>query len=194
MAASSSSAVPTSSPRPDSAMMRAGIFRIGAERDHVVGDAPHRAHQQVIEREEHQRRGDAGDHQRQQQNVDRERPHRLAQRRFVENDLEKLAVRHRRRPDHAHHVVGHAEQQRAEGIHDGVPPPHIAHVDILRDRRRHVGGGEHAALVAHLHRDRARADAFEDLLGETLRAPCRWARHRAPARRCARRPADRSAS
>ena len=40
----------------------------------------------------------------------------LAQRRLVEHDLEELAMRHRRRPDHAHDVVGLAEQQRVEGV------------------------------------------------------------------------------
>ena len=45
-----------------------GIFRVGAERDHIVGDAPHRPHQQVIQRQEDQCRGDARNHQRGEKN------------------------------------------------------------------------------------------------------------------------------
>ena len=145
------------------------IFRIGAERDHVRGDPPHRPHQQVMQREEHQHRGDAGDHQRQQQDVHGEGQHRLAQRRFVENDFDELAFRHRRRTDEPHHVVRLAKQQRVEGVHHGAPPRHVAHVDVLLDLRRHVGSGQQAALGAHLHRHGARADAFQDLLRQTLR-------------------------
>ena len=53
-------------------MMRAGFS--GSARNAIMlrGDAPHRPHQQIMQREEHQHRGDAGDHQRQQQDVDRE--------------------------------------------------------------------------------------------------------------------------
>ena len=170
MAASSSSAVPTSSPRPGFGDDAHGVLRIGAEGDHVVGDAPHRPHQEIGEREKHQRRGDAGDHQREQQDVDREGPHRLLQRQLVEHDFEKFAMRHRRRAHHAHDVVGLAEQQRVEGVHDGAPPGDAAHVDILRDALDGtVRGSEHAALVAHLDRQRARADALQDLLGEAFR-------------------------
>ena len=35
--------------------------------------------------------------------------------------------------------------------------------------RRHIGGGEQAALGAHLHRHRARADAVQDLLRQAFR-------------------------
>ena len=75
----------------------------------------------------------AGDEQRQQQDVDREAQHRLAQRRLVEHDLDELAA-HRRRADHPHHVVVAAEQ-RLEGIDDGAMPRHVAHVDVVVDRR-----------------------------------------------------------
>ena len=101
MAASSPSAVPISSLRPEFGDDARRILRIGAERHHVLGDAAHRPHQQIMQREVDQRRGDAGDHQRQQQDVDREGQHRLPQRRLVQHDFEELAVRHRRRPDHA---------------------------------------------------------------------------------------------
>ena len=40
---------------------------------------------------------------------------------------------------------------------------HVAHVDVVMDLRRHVGDREQAALRAHLHRHRARADAAENL-------------------------------
>ena len=52
---------------------------------------------------------------------------------------------------------------------DGAPPRHVAHVDVVLDLGRHVGGGQQPALVAHLHRHRARADAVENLLGQAFR-------------------------
>ena len=48
-------------------------------------------------------------------------------------------------------------------------PGHVAHVDVLVDRGRHVGDGEQPALLADLHGDGARADAVEDLLGQAVR-------------------------
>ena len=65
-----------------------------------------------------------------------EAQHRLAQRRLVEHDLDELAA-HRRRSDHPHHVAVDAEQ-RLERIDDGAMPRHVAHVDVVVDRRRHL--------------------------------------------------------
>ena len=87
---------------------------------------------------------------------------------FVENDLEEVAA-HRRRADHAHHVALLAGEQGLERVHDRVPPGPLPHIDVLRDFGRHVGGGEQAALIAHLHRNRARADAVENLFREAFR-------------------------
>ena len=160
--------VPTSSRRPEFGDDARRIFRVVAKRHHVLGDAPHRPHQQIMQREVHQHRGDAGDQQRQQHDVDGKFQHRLAQRHLVEHDLEKLAA-HRRRPHHAHDVIRLAGDQGVEGVDDRPPPRHRAHIDVLVDRRRQVGDGQQAALIAHLHRHRSGADAFEDLLGEALR-------------------------
>ena len=117
--------------------------------------------------EEQQHRRDAGDRQRQHQDVDGERPHRLAQRSLVENDLEEIAT-HRRGTDHAHHVTRFAGEQGLECVDDRVEPGPLPHVDVLRDFGRHVGSGEQAALVAHLHGDSARADAVENLFREAF--------------------------
>ncbi len=121
-----------------------------------------------MDRKEQQHRRDAGDRQRQHQDVDGERPHRLAQRSLVEDDLEEVAA-HRRGTDHAHHVTLLACQQGLECVVDRVQPGPLPHVDVLRDFRRHVGSREQATLVAHLHGDRARTDAVENLFGEAFR-------------------------
>ena len=145
------------------------IFRVGAERDHVAGDARHRPHQQIMQREEHQRRADAGDHQRKDQDVGGDAPHRLGQRRRVQHDLEELTLHHRRRSDQTDDVARLGEQQRVERLHDGGPPFDVAHVDVLGDLRGHVVDRQQAPLVAHLDGHRVRADAVEDHLGEALR-------------------------
>ena len=121
-----------------------------------------------MQREEHQHRGDAGDRQRQHQNVYGERPHRLAQRRFVENDFEEVAA-HRRGSHHAYHVARLASQQRIERVDDRLATTTLPHVDVLRDLGRHIGSGEQAALIAHLHRHGARADAFQNLVRQAFR-------------------------
>ena len=114
-------------------MMRAGFSGLVAERRHVGGDAAQRPHEQLMQRDIDQRRGDAGDQQRQQQDVPGEAQHRLAQRLLVEHDLDELAA-HRRRADHAHDV-GVVAEQRVEGVDDGAVPAHVAHVDVVVDGR-----------------------------------------------------------
>ena len=99
-------------------MTRSAVFRIGAERDHIGGDAAHRPHEQIMQRQINQRRGDAGDDQRQEQNVGRIAQHRLAQRLLVHHQIDIFAA-HRRRTDHAHHVVLGVEHG-GERIDDGV--------------------------------------------------------------------------
>ena len=60
--------------------------------------------------------------------------------------------------DHPHDVAVDADQ-RLKGIDDGAMPRHVAHVDDVADGRRHLRGRQQAALLAHLHRHRAGADA-----------------------------------
>ena len=69
-----------------------GILRVGAERHHVGGHAPHRPHEQQMQREIDERRGDRRNDQREHEDADREIHHRLAQRRLVEHDLDELAA------------------------------------------------------------------------------------------------------
>ena len=144
------------------------VFRIGAERHHVRGDAVERAHEQVMQGEVDERRRDRRDQQRDQEHVARIPPHRLAQRAFVDHDLDELAA-HRRRPDRPDDVVVAVEQKGAERLDDGRPRAHVAGIDLLLHLAGEIGRGEQAALLAHLHRHRPGADAVEDLLGEALR-------------------------
>jgi len=143
-----------------------GIFRIGAERHHIRGHATHRPHQQPVQRQIDERGGDRRDDQRQEQDADGKIHHRLAQRRLVDHDLDEFAA-HRSLPHHPHHV-GVAGDQRVEGLDDGAVPRHVAHVDLVGDRMRHVPGREQAAVLAHLQGDSARADAFQNLPRDRL--------------------------
>ena len=96
--------------------------------------------------------------------------HRLAQRRFVENDFEELACRHRRRPDHAHDVVRLAEQQRIESRRRWRATTITLRISTscaIVDG--HVGRGQQPALVAHFHGHRARADAGENAPRQAFR-------------------------
>ena len=147
-----------------------------------------------MQRKEHQHRGDAGDRQRQQQDVHGERPHRLAQRRFVENDLEKIAA-HRRGADHADYVAGLASQQGVERVDDRTATRITCRISMsCAMLGRHVGRSEQAPLIAHLHRHRARADAAENLVRQTFRHHAAWCGVEHERRRVRGGQADRSAS
>ena len=143
-----------------------GILRVVAERRHVGGDPVQRPHEQVVQRQVDQRRGDGGDDQRQQQDVRRELQHRRAQRLLVHDDLDELAAA-RRIAEHADDLVV-VRQQHREGMHDGAMPGHVAQVDVVIDRRRHVADHQQAALLPHLHGDGARADRVEHLPGQMV--------------------------
>ena len=143
-----------------------GIFRIGAEPHHVGGDPVQRPHEQIVQRQVDQRRGDRGNDQRQQEDVRRELQHRRAQRLLVHDDLDELAAA-RRIAEHADDLVVGRQQDR-KGMHDGAVPGRVAYVDFVIDRRRHVADHEQAALAAHLHGDGARADRVEHLPGQMI--------------------------
>ena len=172
MAASSRSAVPISSIRPDSTMMRSGIFRVGAKRRHVGGDPPHRPHEQIMQRQIDQRRCDAGDQERDQKQVDRIAQHGVAQRRLVDNDFDIVAA-HGGRTDDPHHAFL-AVEHHLEGVDDRIEGVDMAHVEIVGDRRRRFADGEQPPLRAHLHGDGARPDAVEDLLGQAVGHHAVW--------------------
>ena len=114
-----------------------------------------------------QRGGDGGNDQRQDEDADGKIHHRLAQRRLVQHDLDELAALGG--GPHDPHDIAVRASQRVEGIDDGAVPGHVAHVDVLVDRWRHVRHREQAPLLAHFHGDRARADALQDLLGGGFR-------------------------
>ncbi len=142
------------------------ILRLGAERHHVCGDPVQRPHEQIVQRQIDQRRGDGGNDQRQQKDVRRELQHRRTQRLLVHDDFNELAAA-RRVAEHANDVVV-GGQQDPEGIDDGAMPGHVPHVDLVVDRRRHVADHQQPALRTHLHGDGARADRVEHLLGQAV--------------------------
>ena len=65
-------------------------FRILVKGDQARGQPPHRPHEQIMQRQIDQRRGQHRDHQRDQQQVAGKPVHRLAQRRLVDHDLDEL--------------------------------------------------------------------------------------------------------
>ena len=92
--------------RPDPAR---GILRVVAKRHHVGGDAPHRPHQEVVQREEQQHRGDDADQERYKEDVAGEAQHGCAQRRLIEDDFDEVTP-HRGRTKHPHDVVGRSPE------------------------------------------------------------------------------------
>jgi hypothetical protein len=80
---------------------------------------------------------------------------------------------HRRRSDDTHHV-GVGAQQRVEGIENRAMPGHVAHVDIVTDRRRHFRHCEQPPLPADLHRYRAGPDRIENLPRKIVRHHAAW--------------------
>ena len=144
------------------------IFRVAAERDHVVGDAMHRPHEHVVQREIEECARDHRDDQRYPDHVARIAPHRPPQRTLVDDDLEEVAA-HRGRADHPHDVGVAAQQQGVERAEDRPDHRHVADVDVLADLFFDVDGGEHPALLVDPHRQHAGADAVEQALGEAAR-------------------------
>ena len=111
-------------------------FGIFVETDQARGQPPHRPHEQEMQRQIDQPRGQRRDPERDQQQVAGEPVHRLAQRQLVDHDLDELRAA-RRRADHADRLVA-ALQHGLEGIDDRRPHRHGSHVDIVIDRRRQV--------------------------------------------------------
>ena len=71
-------------------------FRVFVEADQARGQPPHRPHEQIMQRQIDQRRGQHRDRQRDQQQIAREAVHRLAQRQLVDHDLDELRAAGRR--------------------------------------------------------------------------------------------------
>ncbi|MGY3583835.1 hypothetical protein ACVIF9_002512 [Bradyrhizobium sp. USDA 4350] len=142
-------------------------LRILVEADQARGQPPHRADEQIMQRQIDQAGGQAGDQERDHQNVAREAVHRLPQRFLVDHDLDELRLA-RRGPDHADGLVTVLEHD-LEGIDDRRPYRHGPHVDIMVDRGRQVSAGEQAALLAELDGDGAGADAGQDLPRQRIR-------------------------
>ena len=71
-------------------------FGVFVEADEIRGQPPHRPHEQIMQRQIDQRRGEDRDRQRDQQQVAGKPVHRLAQRLFVDHDLDELRAAGRR--------------------------------------------------------------------------------------------------
>ncbi len=142
-------------------------FGVFVEADQTGGQAPHRPHEQIMQREIDQRRGQNRCQQRYPQQVAGEHVHRPAQRRLVDDRLDELRAAGRR-PDHADGLVAGLEHH-LERIDDGGPHRHRSHVDVMIDCRRQVGAGQQPALLTHLDGDRAGADAAEDFARQRIR-------------------------
>ncbi len=144
-----------------------GIFRVLPEAHHVRGQPVQRAHEQVVQREIDQRRGDRRDQQREQQDVAREREHLRAQRALVDHDLDEIGAR-RPLPDDAHHIRVGADDQCGKRIPDGTHRCRFAQIDVVMNFMRQVAGGEQLALIAGFDRHHLGAQAVENLLHDVL--------------------------
>lgn len=141
-------------------MMRAELG-ILVETDQARGEPPHRPHEEIVEREVDQARGQGRDDQRDHHDIAGEAVHRLPQRLLVGDDFDELGIAHAGADDADGLVAG--LQHHLERAGDRLPRRHVAQVDVVLDRGRQVVAGEQPALLAHLDRDRARIDAFQDL-------------------------------
>ena len=142
-------------------------FRVFVEPDQVCSQPPHRPHEQIMQREIDQQGGEGCDPKRHHQEIARKTIHRLPQRQFVDHGLDELPAAGCG-PHHADGVVA-GLQHGLEGIDDRRPHRQRPHVDVMVDRRRQIGAGEQAALLSHLDRHRAGADAFENLPRQRIR-------------------------
>ncbi len=136
------------------------------ECDKVRSDAAHRPHEQVVHREVDQRHGHDRDRNRDRQQVAGKPVHREPQRLLVDHDLDELPLA--RGPNHTNGVVVGLEH-RADRFRDRRPRRDRAHVDVVIDHRRDVIHREQPALLAHLDRDRTRADALQHLPRQFVR-------------------------
>ena len=113
-----------------------GVFRIGAERHHVAGDPAHRPHEQVMQRPDRPAprrcRMISSDSS---SRIRRIAQHRLAQRRLVHDELDEFAA-HRRRADHAHHVISCSSSIVLNASTIDIEGVDVAHVEVVGDRRR----------------------------------------------------------
>ena len=142
-----------------------------AEGDDARGQPAHRPDHQRPQRRPQHAGHHGGDDQRQDEEVARNAPHRLDQRRFVERHVDRRAVA-LRPPDHPHQRSGLGEQ-RAEG--------RLAGHRHRRDRRfrpsrrpRRLGllrVGDQPPPVGQGDDDRLGVDGVEDLVGESRAAP-----------------------
>ena len=139
-------------------MMRSAFSGIGAERHHVGGNPAHRPHEQIMQRQIDQRRGEAGDQQRHQQEVARIAQHGVAQRRLVHDELDKLAA-HRRRTDDPHRIflLVLSIVLNASTIGAKVSTWRMSKTSLIGGSATSLGCSSRWVLT-HLHGHRVRAD------------------------------------
>ena len=92
----------------------AGVLRVLAEAQHVAGNAHHRLHQQAVEGEVDERRGDHRDDHRQPQDVEAVADHGRPQRRLRQHHLDEVAGAHAGLADHPDDaaLLGHENAER----------------------------------------------------------------------------------
>ena len=141
------------------------ILRIVAELDHALGDAPHRAHQQSVQADEDQHRGDQGDHDRQRQDAPGIVVHRGLHRSFVENRLDHH-VRCGRDRAHDADRPPVPRPQRHEGVGDQRQRRRLAQIERRVHDRRHAAAEHQAARIPALDDDRIDHRPRQELLLE----------------------------
>ena len=160
--------MPISSVRPEGTTTREGFSGILAEADHVRGQPVHRPHEQIVQREIDQRRGDRRDQQREQQDVAREAEHRLRAAGPSSITISMKSVPGGPCPTTRITSVSEQKSSVLQRIPNGAHRGWIAQVDVVMDLMRHVVDGEQLALVAHLDRHGLGAEAVENLLDHVL--------------------------
>ncbi len=150
-------------------MTRAGFSGRVAERRHVGGDPAQRPHEQVMQREIDQRRGDRRRSAATAAGCCSEKRSIASRSGFSSSMISTNSPPIGAGPT-TRMTSASLREQRVEGVDDGAVP---ATRRACRCRWSTAGGisvdREQAALLAHLHGDRARADRVEDLARHRLR-------------------------
>ena len=129
------------------------IFRLLTKSHHVFRDTHHRHHQRPVERKEHQRCGEDGNDDRQEQDIAGIDEHRLPQRRVVDHDLDELTAAKSRAAGHGHRAAA-PENQGLEGVVTQFQPRGATQIITCDDHVLHGAGQEQFTPVVTLERDR----------------------------------------
>ena len=142
-------------------------FRILVKADEAFGQPSHRPHEQEMQREIDQRRGQNRNRQRDQQQVAGKPIHRLTQRGLIDHHLDELPAAGRR-PDDADRLIAGLEHH-LEGSDDRGPGRQRAHIDVVVDGARKTSARQQPPLLPELDGHSPRPDAVEDLPRQRFR-------------------------